>query len=603
MKYIHIIICFILSLSLLGCGKGADKQKRSKIVVIHSFPETGEEAAPFREYMDEQMENNGVDADVRHIYLNFIHKTTEDNEDSASVIDPLLIADMEVWYEYIDTLLSTAPEVILVNDDPALMWLLKCAENEELSEGFNKVFSKTPVVFAGINILDKEKLANHKNFTGFIAPINVQNVCKMYSTIYKKDTAFVTIGFSEYDTMLRKHLKEQLADSTQFAVIERIGGRDSVILAGSGKEGVFTIIFNSEGDEDIQVKRRLVGDATHNSNDEPMLSCVRERFCDGENQILGGYFSSLETEVDDEVRYAAQILKGSPVSSLPIMQHRSHYYLDWKILKESPLKNKSYKEFPSRIEIVNVPFYIKHAAECVWIIIGLCLVVTILTYLITLPFRRVRKQKAQQEVERLKREMRLKQLIFTETNAVPWHSKQGVVEFPKEFADKNNYPYRVRVEDFLKCFHPDYLKDIMQIRNLRDNIGRHKARVKLNIHYDDPACKDDWHFWDVIANVTPESAATGELSGVVINADEEEKSRHALEDAIYSAKEIELKEQFLLNISQQLKEPLEHILENADIIMGDKPTSAEEIAEANEKLHSGTDSLLKMIDSVMKGEN
>lgn len=592
----------MLSLLFWSCGDSTDSVHRYNIVVIHSFPNSGEEGEAFRNYMDEQFEKNGISAKVKHLYPNFIHQTSENSKDSIDRRDPLRMADVKVWHEYMDYMTTNKPDLIFVNDDPSLMWLMKCKDSEEFRESFEKIFTTTPVIFAGINSLDRATISKYKNFTGFTAPINLTNVCNMYSSIYKKDTAYISLGESSYDVTLRKELEGQLSDSTRYTILHRVQGKYTVLQQSTNKNGAFTIIFNNEGDEDIQVKLRLVGDVTHSAADEPMLSCVRERFNDKDGMVLGGYFSSMETEIEDEVRYAQQVLGGHPVASLPIMQHHAHYYLDWELLHSSPLRSKTYKDFPSRIELVNVPFYIKHAAECVWIIIAALVVLALIAYLVTLPFRRVRKQKALQEVERLKREMRLKQLIFKETNAVPWHSKQGVIEFPKEFAAQNNYPYLVTVEEFLKCFHPDYMQAIMQIRNLRDNIGRHKARVKMNIHYDDPAHKDDWHYWDVIANVTPETAAKDELSGVVINVDEEEKARHAQQEAIYSAKEIELKEQFLLNISHQLTEPLEHILNNADSIMGDKPLTTEELTQLNEKLHAGTDNLLKMIDSVMKGE-
>lgn len=592
----------MLSLLMWSCGESNDSVHRYKIVVIHSFPSSGDEGEPFRHYMDEQFEKNGINAEVKHLYPNFIHQTTENSKDSIDSRDPLRMADVKVWHEYMETLAADKPDLIFVNDDPALLWLMKCQDSEEFREGFEKVFTTTPVIFAGINSLDRSKISKYKNFTGFTAPVNLLNVCKLYSSLYKKDTAFINLGPSAYDIALRQEFEGQLADSTHFSILERVKGKNYVVQECTNKDVAFTVVFNNEGDEDIQVKLRLVGDVTHSAADEPMLSCVRERFNDPDAQILGGYFSSMQTEIEDEVRYAQQVLGGHPVASLPIMQHHAHYYMDWTMLNDSPLKRKSYKDFPSRIELVNVPFYIKHAAECVWIIIGALVVLALIAYLVTLPFRRVRKMRAMQEVERLKREMRLKQLIFKETNAVPWHSKQGIIEFPKEFAAQNDYPYLVPVDEFLKCFHPDYLQAIMQIRNLRDNIGRHKARVKMNIHYDDPARKDDWHYWDVVANVTPESAAKGELSGVVINVDEEEKARKAQQEAIYSAKEIELKEQFLLNISHQLTEPLEHILKNAETIMSDKPVTPEELTQLNENLHTGTDNLLKMIDSVMKGE-
>ena len=99
--------------------------KHKEIVCLHSWSDYGEEGEPFRKMMESKIHEYGIKANVHHIYLNAEERVFEQ-------------FDIEVWPSIRDSIYALHPDLLLVNDDPALTYLLT-------HEFDNKLLNAIPV--------------------------------------------------------------------------------------------------------------------------------------------------------------------------------------------------------------------------------------------------------------------------------------------------------------------------------------------------------------------------------------------------------------------------------------------------------------------------
>ncbi|MDE5999276.1 MAG: hypothetical protein K2H04_04275, partial [Bacteroidaceae bacterium] len=102
----------VLLLALGACHKTAPSEPPHRVLVIHSWDSVGEEGQFFIECMDNAFKESGMNVDVHHIYAKMTHQPGE------------VFAKTE-WPKYAKAIKAWKPEVILLNDDPVVEWVLK----------------------------------------------------------------------------------------------------------------------------------------------------------------------------------------------------------------------------------------------------------------------------------------------------------------------------------------------------------------------------------------------------------------------------------------------------------------------------------------------
>ncbi|MDE5551215.1 MAG: hypothetical protein K2I99_07710, partial [Bacteroidaceae bacterium] len=117
MKKHHIPFLFLFFLGMLllalgACHKAAPSDPPRRVLVIHSWDSVGEEGQFFIECMDKAFKARGMNVDVRHIYTKMTHRPSE-------------IFGKTEWPKYVKAIKAWKPEVILLNDDPVVEWVLK----------------------------------------------------------------------------------------------------------------------------------------------------------------------------------------------------------------------------------------------------------------------------------------------------------------------------------------------------------------------------------------------------------------------------------------------------------------------------------------------
>lgn len=604
--------------AMMTSCKGDDAGKRHSIVVLHSWNDQGEEGLPFRETMDRKFRERGISAEVHHIYFNAVH-TGEKHIASGK------------WMQMEDSMETWKPEVILINDDAILDWIIQHPEHDH-------IFNTTPSVFAGINLLQRDSLYRYTNMTGFEDKIDLPKNLNIYKRVTGRPNPAIEIDFTPYDMRMRKYLFAQIADTTRYINdydfhMKRYN-RDSLeahhpgcimvnfISAESpeansnifwqkrkkgekmehddiiaGKDILGLSYCEAETSWQIQVKYDIYSNSFVDRSRWTQFTCIREQFNDKENtRFLCGYFTSMETQVEDQVEYATAILRGTKTSTLPIAEHKKGYYLDYNAMARYK-GALTMPELMEMFEVVNLPLRLKYPilTMTAYIIggIGILLFLAFLVYRIYKWFN----SSQMHTLELLKRENDTHTQLFIDTQSSAWSSDNGMITMPKEIANMYNISPKTRVEDFEKMLHEDCLASWEILKNHTKNLGR--KRLRLHVTLDKGR---SWHWFEMIYNATEETAQTGILSGLLVNIDDVVAKEDEMKRAYEEVSDTELKESFLANISHDLRTPLNAVTGFSNLLTmasKDTPISDKDKKEFSDIIHQNSEMMLSMIDNVV----
>lgn len=593
---------------VVSCGEvhRTNVGPRYNVVVIHSWDSVGEEKEFFSERMEKAFEERGTKVNIHHIYARMVRRP--DN----------IFTEWD-WPRYADSIRAWNPDVILLNDDPIVEWVLSHHEGDS-------IFQNTPVVFAGVNALLRDSLARFPMMTGFESRIDLGRNMELILKITKSSMATIELDYDSIDYRLYRHLDVFLRDSTRFInngdfVLDTlddsylkkqypgkmivnfvsfaqpyrnhpIGASDSV-----GKQITRYFIQNAKDMWHLQVKSDIYSGTLIVQSGVPQFTCIREMFNFPQTPLfLCGYFTGTDIQVDDQVEYAARILKGEKPKSLPISVHANNYYMDWRAVEKMPFP-MPYEVYSSQFNIVNVPFYLEHPLLFSLRLGGILLIVSLLIFLIVKFLSYWKKQEQQNAVEELKYEEKVYDLMFSNSRDTLWHFHDGAFSFSEDFAKffglKNN---RMTVEEMRAVVHPDSLPSFNFLMNFPHQRGKKTVRVRLT-----PDGGKHWYWTEVMYTATVETARLGDIYGLLMNIDKKKETEEQLEQARIMSEQVALKENFLANISHDLRTPLGAVTGFSSLLtmpgMVFEPGEREQYGEI---IHQNTDMILKMIDSVVE---
>jgi len=609
-----LISFFILFLAVMLLFTACHKEstgKQKEIVCIHSWSDFGEEGEPFRKTMDEKLAENGVNAKVTHFYLNA----------EISVFDQFRI---EIWPSIRDSIYNLKPDLIFVNDDPALTYLLT-------DEFDNTLFNKTPIVFAGIDYLMTDSLAKHPNYTGFEDDIDIAKNMDFILSMKKDPTIIFELGETHHDIHLRSTLAKQAENITSPVVIyssttQRIDTlnrrkADGTLIpydleksetdshrSKSTKEHISTsqLVRNAKTLQLLQVKYDVTSHALIDRANTPQFTCIRELFNNpARHELLGGYFTSMETQVNDQVLRAKEIFDGTDPRYLPVDKHRNQYFIDYEAFLK--IKNHNYngldideleKRFTgkSNICVVNAPFGVTQPS--LWYIAISCLVVFFVlgSFVAFVFIRQWIKQRKAFLIKQIENESDMRKHILEDSKSDVWASREGFIYFPISFAQKYCIPQKCSVLDFAKLIHPSTMTEWMKIAAYRTNNVTGKQKIRICVSFDK---KRTWHWFDLICDIRPESISEWSIDGLFIDVDDAVNLDKELQTAEMSLKEMEEKYTRLQNLNSELYPPLATIIKHSNAIKeGYESLSQPELAKHHNALMDGVKNLTKIIDSL-----
>lgn len=609
--HIHFLLLFsfgVLLLALGACHKAAPSDSPHRVLVIHSWDSIGEEGQFFIECMDNAFKKSGMDVDVRHIYAKMTHRPGE-------------VFGKTEWPKYAKAIEAWKPEVILLNDDPVVEWVLK-------DMGQDSLFVNTPMVFAGVNVMARDSLRNFPLMTGLWARIDFGRNINVIMRVMQAQNVVVELDDGNADSLLREQCVKVLTDTARFVdnsdfhlpeisdeyMSKNYPGKAAVHFVSCAKPYMNHAPEEDEAESQkwmaffyrnapylchLQVKNDIYSNGLINMTKTPQFTCIRELFNNPMNPLfVGGYFTSTKTQVEDQVRYAVRILNGASPGALPIGLHPMDYYFDWSLLHEM-FPALSYSRFRDTYEgvLVNVPYYLENPGLfALWVGLLFVLIIAVIygVYHLLIHWRWSGQMGL---VEELQYEENVHDLMFSTAKDTIWMLRDNEFLLSPQFAYHFRLPSNIlTVEQLEQCVHEDSKQSFEFLMNFREQRGKKSVRMHLS-----PDGGQQWYWAEVTYTATDESARTGELYGLLLNIDQKKQMEEQLEEAQALASQVALKENFLANISHDLRTPLGAVTGFSTMLTTPGMTFEEgEREQYAEIIHQNTDMILNMIDSVME---
>lgn len=575
------------------------------VAVIHSWDSIGEEAEYFSTEMQKAFEEEGVNVELHHIYANMVHRTGT-------------VFSKYDWPQHLDSLRAWNPDIILLNDDPIVDWVLT-------QEKVDSILIKTPIVFAGVNMLLRDSLEKYPLMTGFEARIDLVRNIELLTKMDNKQAMMIELDEGPYDDRLREQLYQALDDSLRFlnnsnfylrnfeneflrgeyagkAVVNFIScakpqmNRSPDEPEAAGKSRTERIYQKAGTMRHLQVKNDIYSNSLIKYSGKPQFTTIREQFNNPDNVLfLCGYFTGTDIQVRDQVEYAVRILQGEVPKILPVALHACDYYMDWNAMQMMHPK-MAYGKYSNEFKIVNAPTYLVEPVRFSIGVVCVCLLVLSIVFLAFYLMMNWKKKGQQDLVDDLLYEEKMHELVFSNSKDTLWMLNEGIFSFSQQFAEYFGLPRNTMpLEDVEKMVHEESRASFNFLKDYRNQRGRKAVRLCLS-----PDGKR-WYWSKAMYMATDESAKTGILYGLLMNIDQKKEIEEKLEQAQILASQVALKENFLANISHDLRTPLGAVTGFSTLLttpgMEFEPGEREQYGEI---IHQNTEMILKMIDSVME---
>lgn len=569
---------------LVGIGSSScSPEEERRVLVIHSYEDSYAGYPVFDKLIKKEFRKKNIKADLCVLYL-----------DCESYLEK---EELERMNFMLDSVANWKPEVIIVNEDQATYSLLKCG---------NPLVKQTPVVFAGVNYPNWELIEQYPNVTGFHDKLDFKANIEMARKLWGQDISFFSLLDNTFlDRKIRTDIKEQIKGGNivylQHALLKKehaklrmdgyVSFTEIPVRSASERSDGSLMWFLSSYSKDrcyIQAKRDFTTVNISNITSSPCLTAINEAF--GLNEkFLGGYFTSVPTQVREEVDAATAILHGKSPADIPFRESLKEYMIDWRIMDQL---NIPISKIPSEYTIINIPFKVKY--NVLWWSIILTSVFLLLTIIICLIFLYRREQKRKKKaLSALADEKETLALAIEGGNTYVWRMEGELFIFEKSFWQSLGMKARdLTIEDMIRFVHPDQRENFM--KNWKNLSTAHKEIVQLLCDFN----RKGYQWWEFRYTTT----CTGKCrtAGLLLNIQAFKERERELEEARKLAEKAELKESFLANISHEIRTPLNAIVGFSTMLASNEVLTEEEKQDYIQTINHNNELLLKLISDVLE---
>ena len=576
---------FLFFFVLNSCS---DREER-RILIVHSYEESYVGYPDFNRLIDKEFRRNGVNADIRIVYLDC----------EAFQEEP----ELKYMYHLLDSVSDGwEPEVILVNDDQAAYSLFKCC---------HPLVKEIPVVFGGVNYPNWELLKEYPNVTGFHDRMDLMKNIRLGAKLFGEDVELFTVLDSTYiDRQIRADIENQLKDEKVTCMVGYSGTPREKRLHYPHKEGytrfsslsvrigqkqetanfIWTLSKYSTGKCYLQMKRDYTSVNIGNICASPSLTAINEAF--GYNEkLLGGYITTFPILAEEEVSAAIRILHGEKPSDIPVRESRKKYVVDWNVMQQRGISKES---IPAECTIINIPFQEEYPV--VWGI-GVVLIIILLSTLFVWLFflyrrEQGRKRRALYELESEKETLAL---AIEGSDTFAWKLENDHFVFEKEFWISQKMSAKsLGFEELLSFMHPDHWDEVRGYWKNISKAGKVVSQVRCDFN------EKGYQWWEFRYKTILLPGGGYKAAGLLLNIQAIKDREQELEEARLLAEKAELKQSFLANMSHEIRTPLNAIVGFSNILALDDGVSPEERLEYIGSINKNSDLLLKLINDILE---
>lgn len=576
---------FLFFFVLNSCS---DREER-RILIVHSYEESYVGYPDFNRLIDKEFRRNGVNADIRIVYLDC---ESFQEEPELKYMYHLLDSVSDGW----------EPEVILVNDDQAAYSLFKCC---------HPLAKEIPVVFGGVNYPNWELLKEYPNVTGFHDRMDLMKNIRLGAKLFGEDVELFTVLDSTYiDRQIRADIENQLKDEKVTCMVGYSGTPREKRLYYPHKEGyarfsslsvrigkkqetanfIWTLSKYSIGMCYLQMKRDYTSVNIGNICASPSLTAINEAF--GYNEkLLGGYITTFPILAEEEVSAAIRILYGEKPSDIPVRESRKKYVVDWNVMQQRGISKES---IPAECTIINIPFQEEYPV--VWGI-GVVLIIILLSTLFVWLFflyrrEQGRKRRALYELESEKETLAL---AIEGSDTFAWKLENDHFVFEKEFWISQKMSAKsLGFEELLSFMHPDHWDEVRGYWKNISKAGKVVSQVRCDFN------EKGYQWWEFRYKTILLPGGGYKAAGLLLNIQAIKDREQELEEARLLAEKAELKQSFLANMSHEIRTPLNAIVGFSNILALDDGVSPEERLEYIGSINKNSDLLLKLINDILE---
>lgn len=576
---------FLFFFVLNSCS---DREER-RILIVHSYEESYVGYPDFNRLIDKEFRRNGVNADIRIVYLDC----------EAFQEEP----ELKYMYHLLDSVSDGwEPEIILVNDDQAAYSLFKCC---------HPLAKEIPVVFGGVNYPNWELLKEYPNVTGFHDRMDLMKNIRLGAKLFGEDVELFTVLDSTYiDRQIRADIENQLKDEKVTCMVGYSGTPREKRLYYPHKEGyarfsslsvrigkkqetanfIWTLSKYSIGMCYLQMKRDYTSVNIGNICASPSLTAINEAF--GYNEkLLGGYITTFPILAEEEVSAAIRILHGEKPSGIPVRESRKKYVVDWNVMQQRGISKES---IPAECTIINIPF--REEYPVAWgtgVVLIIILLSTLFVWLFFL-YRREqgRKRRALYELESEKETLAL---AIEGSDTFAWKLENDHFVFEKEFWISQKMSAKsLGFEELLTFMHPDHWDEVRGYWKNISKAGKVVSQVRCDFN------EKGYQWWEFRYKTILLPGGGYKAAGLLLNIQAIKDREQELEEARLLAEKAELKQSFLANMSHEIRTPLNAIVGFSNILALDDGVSPEERLEYIGSINKNSDLLLKLINDILE---
>lgn len=576
---------FLFFFVLSSCSNREER----RILIVHSYEESYVGYPDFNRLIDKEFRRNGVNADIRIVYLDC----------EAFQEEP----ELKYMYHLLDSVSDGwEPEVILVNDDQAAYSLFKCC---------HPLVKEIPVVFGGVNYPNWELLKEYPNVTGFHDRMDLMKNIRLGAKLFGEDVELFTVLDSTYiDRQIRADIENQLKDEKVTCMVGYSGTPREKRLHYPHKEGytrfssllvrigqkqetanfIWTLSKYSTGMCYLQMKRDYTSVNIGNICASPSLTAINEAF--GYNEkLLGGYITTFPILAEEEVSAAIRILHGEKPSDIPVRESRKKYVVDWNVMQQRGISKES---IPAECTIINIPF--REEYPVAWgtgVVLIIILLSTLFVWLFFL-YRREqgRKRRALYELESEKETLAL---AIEGSDTFAWKLENDHFVFEKEFWISQKMSAKsLGFEELLSFMHPDHWDEVRGYWKNISKAGKVVSQVRCDFN------EKGYQWWEFRYKTILLPGGGYKAAGLLLNIQAIKDREQELEEARLLAEKAELKQSFLANMSHEIRTPLNAIVGFSNILALDDGVSPEERLEYIGSINKNSDLLLKLINDILE---